>query len=77
MLFLGIACCVAGIAQACRTLAGFPLSGRRYNDEYRCIVFRSHLIFAALTRRRVRSWSRPCSTDGGTSIAFSMTIALT
>lgn len=36
---------VAGIADACRRLEVFPRSGRRYDDKYRCIVFRNHLVF--------------------------------
>ena len=36
---------VAGIADACGTLADFPHSGRRYNPEFRRLVFRNHSIF--------------------------------
>jgi toxin ParE1/3/4 len=36
---------VAELQSACGRLAEFPLSGRRYNDEFRVLVFRNHLIF--------------------------------
>lgn len=36
---------VSGLSQACEKLANFPLSGRRYNSEFRCFVFRNHLVF--------------------------------
>jgi toxin ParE1/3/4 len=36
---------VAEIEGQCLQLADFPESGRRYNETYRCLVFRNHLIF--------------------------------
>jgi plasmid stabilization system protein ParE len=39
---------VAGIADACGRLSDFPLSGLQYNERYRRIVFRNHLVFYRL-----------------------------
>ena len=36
---------VGGLEAACLRLEEFPLSGRRYNDEFRVLVFRNHLVF--------------------------------
>lgn len=36
---------VEGLYSACKRLATFPLSGRRYNDMFRVLVFRNHLVF--------------------------------
>lgn len=36
---------VSGLAEACQKLADFPLSGRRYDEGFRCLVLRNHLIF--------------------------------
>ena len=36
---------VAELSESCERLADYPLSGRRYNAEFRTIVFRNHLIF--------------------------------
>ena len=36
---------IAELEEQSLQLADFPESGRRYNDTYRCLVFRNHLIF--------------------------------
>jgi len=36
---------VAELQTACDRLKLFPLSGRRYDDNFRVLVFRNHLIF--------------------------------
>ena len=36
---------VVELQAACERLAPFPLSGRRYNDQFRVLVFRNHLVF--------------------------------
>lgn len=36
---------VDGLEKACDKLRMFPQSGRRYDDRYRLIVYRNHLIF--------------------------------
>ena len=36
---------VAELSAACQRLAVFPMSARRYNDEFRVLVFRNHLVF--------------------------------
>jgi plasmid stabilization system protein ParE len=36
---------VAELYAACGRLATFPMSARRYNDEFRVLVFRNHLVF--------------------------------
>jgi toxin ParE1/3/4 len=36
---------VATLIESCGRLADFPLSGRRYNADFRTIVFRNHLMF--------------------------------
>ncbi|NGO54768.1 type II toxin-antitoxin system RelE/ParE family toxin [Allomesorhizobium camelthorni] len=36
---------VAGLYAACDRLATFPMSGRRFNDEFRVLIFRNHLVF--------------------------------
>jgi len=36
---------VGGLEEACQKLRMFPLAGRMYNDTYRLLVFRNHLIF--------------------------------
>lgn len=38
---------VDGLIGACGRLENFPLSGRRYDDTYRVIVYRNHLLFHA------------------------------
>ncbi|MFH1794006.1 MAG: type II toxin-antitoxin system RelE/ParE family toxin [Pseudomonadota bacterium] len=35
----------SGLVNACRKLADFPRSGRRYNDLFRAVVYRNHIIF--------------------------------
>ena len=36
---------VAELRLSCERLTQFPLSGRRYNDEFRVLTFRNHLVF--------------------------------
>ena len=36
---------VSGLRGACQNLADFPERGRRYDERYRVIVFRNHVIF--------------------------------
>lgn len=36
---------VGGLTAACERLADFPLSGRRYDETFRCLVYRNHVIF--------------------------------
>lgn len=36
---------VDGLENACGKLRIFPQSGRRYDDRYRLLVYRNHLIF--------------------------------
>lgn len=36
---------IEGLYSACQRLADFPRSGRRYNDTFRVLVFRNHLVF--------------------------------
>jgi toxin ParE1/3/4 len=36
---------VAGLYAACSRLATFPMSERRFNDEFRVLIFRNHLVF--------------------------------
>jgi toxin ParE1/3/4 len=38
---------VTELVTACDRLAEFPLSGRRYSDQFRVLVFRNHLVFYA------------------------------
>lgn len=38
---------VDGLFRASGRLENFPLSGRRYDDTYRVIVYRNHLLFYA------------------------------
>lgn len=35
---------VAGIVETCGKLGDFPDSGRRYDENFRCVVFRNHLV---------------------------------
>lgn len=35
---------VGELRETCQRLADFPRSGRRYSDEYRCVVFRNHVV---------------------------------
>lgn len=41
---------VEGLRAACDRLISFPLSGRSYNDRYRVIVYRNHLILYRYVR---------------------------
>ena len=36
---------ISELQAACERLAPFPLSGRRYNDQFRVLAFRHHLVF--------------------------------
>jgi toxin ParE1/3/4 len=36
---------VSELQAACERLAPFPMSGRLYNDQFRVLVFRNHLVF--------------------------------
>jgi plasmid stabilization system protein ParE len=36
---------VREVEEACNKLADFPLQGRKYNENYRALVIRNHLIF--------------------------------
>lgn len=45
---------MSGLRAACLELTEFPERGRRYNDRYRVIVFRNHLVFYSFDTRRER-----------------------
>lgn len=49
---------IAGLHDSCLLLKDFPETGRRYDDRYRVLVFRNHLIFYRYDPRRAGSDQR-------------------
>jgi plasmid stabilization system protein ParE len=47
----------SGLYEACLALAEFPEKAPRYNERYRALKFRNHLIFYSYGSARDRTWN--------------------